>query len=975
MNLRTDLKQARKHIPTNSNIFQTSEDVETAMEMLEAARKARLESLSRFKQLLSKVRRKNFDHEEISEQLLAAVKDGRYPGVVETLRNLILDQGGDINYCRRKNTSRQPKKDRRKKPIEERSIFLGIATTKRNVDLVQLLAPSSDQTSLDESLRIALSLDTSPQEWNVVIIELLLAHNANADREYRAFCAALETHNSDVVELLVNAPQPISHEHVSDNLCSAVRLGFLDTLFILVLAGADGNGTALKEAARRGRLDLLMAITLCETPPPPRSLDEAVEITISENIGIDFQQKLWMMDVLLSNGARGPNTDSTLVEVTKKILSKPESTQNSTLRDMMRLMICHDTSINYKSGAAVKSCVAKTRVDLVEILLAADGLKTDLASEAFAMIDFTINPKVKAKLATILLAKGACGIPLHEALIQATRINHLGIVELLVLRQESNRASVDYKQAQALQDAVFAENLQIVEVLLTANPTTESLCLAFRHIRNTSKQGKFWLSRALLSQGAKGTVVHQSLTEAIADKSSMRDERLIQLLVEAGAKVDQHLDFAVLRTDETLLRHLLRGRPSVQAVSETLLLSLNISAKEQKLRMMGLLLDAGANVNFRGGEAILRATQSYDLSFLETLLQSRPNPESLQAAFAAASKTTEPPRRYNIYWRLLDAGARGDVVDAAVVLEIVQQAEDLDIIQLLAPHASIDYDGGRALCMAISLGLRRHVAILLQKKPQAETFQKAFKEALALDDERLQLGFCRMLLQAGPEEEFTYSPIQYAERGLCNKCQSQHPRLMELLMYYQTKDRVRKIEGEQLMEIINFWPYLEPDGQKQTQSKHDIEGKLEGSDYSATQKRIKQTQQLMSRSSVHQPAEPRQRMSQAVRKRRKSSPPEFSYQVEDFDFGSSERAAWALALDSTPRISRHPLALGGQQNERAENSTEFKDKLTSNRVRATLTVFNEGEEVEAHRSRPALRLRPATSHGQLEYILRAEMGA
>jgi hypothetical protein len=921
--------------------------------MLEAAKAVKLESLSRFKRMLvSKARRRKFDHEEISEQLLSAVIDGRHPGIVEVLRDLILAQGGDINYCRRKSKSWQQ--------IEQRSIFLAVAATNGNIDLVQLLAPSVDQTSLDESLHIALSLDISPHQWNVITVELLLANHADASREYRAFCAALESRNSDVVELLLNAPKPISHECVSDSLCSAVRLGFLDILFLLVLAGADGNATALKEAAKRGRLDLLVAITLCQKPPPAKSLDEAVEITFSDNEDIGLQQKLWMMDVLLSNGARGSSTDSTLVKIARKMLSQPESTTDSTLHDMMRLLVRHDASINHKNGAALKSCVSKNRIDLAETLLAAKDLEIDIASETLAMIDFTNTPEVKVRMASMLLARGAHGTPLHEALIQAVAINHLGAVETLVLRREANKASVDYRHAQALQDAVSGEKLQIVEVLLTASPTLESLCFAFRHIRKTSKQGRFWLSRALLRRGAKGVVVHQSLSAAVADETPMRDERLVQLLVEAGGNVDQHLEAAVAKRNKNLLRLLLGGRPSVQAVSESLLASLQTPEQETRLQMIGLLLDAGADVNFLGGEAILRATQSYDLVSLETLLKSRPKPESLDTAFSATTATMNPRQRYNIYWRLIDAGAAGDAVNEAIVVVVGEQSDDLDIFQLLIPNGSVDYGGGRALCLAIKHRLRKHVSLLLQKKPQAETFQNAFKEALALDDEGLQLVFCRMLLQAGPEEEFTCSPIKYAEKGLCHECQSQHPRLLELLMYYQAKDRLRKNEGEELLDIINSRPDPSPKGQQRAQLEEGMEAKME--EYRLNSALGEDLQQN---------PEQRQRMSRAGKTRRKSSPPKFGYQVQDFDFGSSERAAWALAPDSTPRTSRNLLGIGGQENELNIDrfSIEAKDRSTDNTVRSWERVSavdrEGGDENETRRRRPALRVRPATTYGQL----------
>jgi hypothetical protein len=690
-------------------------------------------------------------------------------------------------------------------------------------------------------------------------------------------------------------------------------------------------------------------------------LDEAIEIVSSDSQAVDLEQMLWMMDILLSNGAHGPGSNSTLIKITMKVLSQPESTANPTLHSMMRLLIRHDASIDYKSGAALKACVSKNRVELVEILLAARDLDIEVATEAFALIDFTDEPDTKVQVAKMLLAKGACGNPLHEALIQAVKINHLGAVEMLVLREEPNRASVNYCRAQALQDAVSREKLQIVEVLLTANPTLESLCLAFRQIRKASKQSRLWLTRVLLRQGVEGDAVHQSLSAAIVDEAPTRDERLIQLLVESGARVDPHLEAAVEKGDESLLRILLIGQPSIQAASEALLASLDIPGQEKRSRIIGLLFAAGADVNFQGGRAILRATKYCDLASLDVLLQARPKAESLGGAFVAATTIQDFRVQHEICRKLIEAGATGNEVNEALVRAVDQKSENTELLQLLIPNASVDYGGGRALCLAVKHKLRRHVSLLLQRKLRVATFQNAFKEALAVDDERLQLVFCRMLLQAGPEDDNTYSPIEYAEERLCRDCQTRHPRLLELLMYYQAKDQYRKNQGEELLDIINSRPVSLAREPPRVQSEEELEPKMEYRISSILPEDIEQFQK-----SLESPS----RYGQTERKTGSNRQTRPSPKAKNLD---SERAGGAI--ENFPSTSR----AGGQENETSiyhirtemkNGSSEDRGRFRDNMRRGSAVAmdrrdFEEGDESEARPGRQALRLRPATSYGQL----------
>ncbi|KAF4625271.1 hypothetical protein G7Y89_g12898 [Cudoniella acicularis] len=754
MHLSPQLAPVRQQIPGRLTTFRTPQDEDHANGMLATAKEEKIGGYWFLKRkMLSKKKRTTFKDKEISAQLLASVQSRDPPGTVEVLRDLLRARHGDINYIQKKSKDLS-KKVTRSDQVDERSGVLAVALRNSDEDTVQLLAPYSDQTALDEALDIAFQ--TSAQVRSHVILEILLAFGANAARQEQAFQAAIEARDIQTLGLLLNAPKPIPQERVSGSILSAVRLGFLDVLFCLILAGAnangnDENGDALKEAVQAGRHDLLFALTHCQIPLSPRTLDEGVGIAFSEQTLIDLDSKVWMINILLSNGARGPGSDSTLVKIISKMVFESTSIAIPTLDNLARSLIRYDASINHESAAALKLCVANTRIDLVDILLASPNLNPGLASEAFAMMDIRSTPEEKIEIASRLLARGASGKCLDDALIHAVKTDHIEAVRLLILRQEQNRASVDYADAQALQDAVSREKLEIVDILLKAIPSKRSLAFAFPHIRRTSKEGRLRLTEEFLRRGVEGEVVHQALSASVADNTPLRDERLIQLLVGSGAEVDPHLDAAVSGGNEDLVCMLLKGRPSRRVVSDALKSSLSLKQKGRRMSVTRHLLNAGADVNANQGRAILQATQSNDLESLELLLKSRPQAESLESAFASAMKMADSTRRYEFCQRLVNAGATGEEVHKALIAAVAQQPQNPEFLKLVMPNASVNYDGGKALCLAISRMLREHVSLLLEMGPNESTYEGAFVAVIALQDNGRQLEFCQILLQSRPQ--------------------------------------------------------------------------------------------------------------------------------------------------------------------------------------------------------------------------------
>jgi ankyrin repeat protein len=770
-------RNLRQRIPGLPITFRDDRDRDTAIIRLTEAKNAEIEA-SAWKRIFiwNSARGTRFSRKDVAAQLQSAVKSPRNLGLVEVLRDMLLAQQGDINYLRQR-SSGWISLFVRPFQHEKRSQILASAAETGDISLVQLLVHHSDQSSLDEALELALP--RSRNDRDLLIPELLLAHGADGSCQDEFLEAAVATHNTCLLELLIHAPKPVSREILSRNLLLAVRIGFIDTLFALVLAGADGNGSdgtgaAVKEAVKKGRQDILEALTLCDPAPTSQNLDEAVNIAYSKWIDEPLRQGT-LMEILLKNGARGLYSDSTLLAISTHCVTQPSSPINSSLKEMMNLLVCHNASINHDNAAALNLCVSRTRIDLIDILLRSRHLDSNLASKAFSQIDSTASPQQNLEIASKLLQRGAHGRPLHEALIYAVATNHIGTIKLLLSRSNPNRASVDYQGAQALKDAVSREKIPIVDILLEAAPTNQSLSQTFPHIRKASKEGRFQLSKSFLKQGVQGLEVDRALSEAISDGPPMRDERLLQLLVDHRAAVDPHICSIVSRGDEILLRILLKGRPSVQVTSKAVLKALQLPEEDRRLSSICLLMNAGANINYDHGKAIFEATRSFQLPSLDLLLQFSPKPSSLNAAFASTTAMKDIERRYEYTRRLLKAGATGDEVHKALVAAVATTTPNLDLLKLIIPHASIDFEDGRALCLAIQKLLQQHVLLLLKMKPNSVSFSNGFSAARSLRDVQMELRFHKLLLAAGPEE-------RVVSQTLLNAVEDQKTEVSRLLL-------------------------------------------------------------------------------------------------------------------------------------------------------------------------------------------------
>jgi hypothetical protein len=263
----------------------------------------------------------------------------------------------------------------------------------------------------------------------------------------------------------------------------------------------------------------------------------------------------------------------------------------------------------------------------------------------------------------------------------------------------------------------------------------------------------------LLSKNSDQTGLNSALEIAFRNRNAMtnrnttREDQMIRILVSKGADGSHTIGAAAAAGDETLLRMLLDGHPPVLALSEALPEAVAFRDAEIRRRLSRVLLDKGADVNHSGGEAIFRTTRLFDMHVLDMLLERRPHVPSLSRAFASALTQPDSNSRFEACQKLIHAGATGDEVSKGLAIALTTENQNINFLKLILRSASVDFEEGHALCLAIANNYQAHLKLMLEKRPNERTFDRAFEAALRLRNHRDQLKYCNILVGAGPPRD------------------------------------------------------------------------------------------------------------------------------------------------------------------------------------------------------------------------------
>ncbi|KAM0594156.1 hypothetical protein ACHAP6_000710 [Verticillium nonalfalfae] len=695
----------------------------------------RTESTGNLRKAFSSSKKKSYDPKIVFDALNSHVANSGRAGAAESLINLLISSGGDVNL------PQKPKQGllSRRKSLEtfgERSRLLQQAVQNGQADMVAVLLPHADTVALDTSLPIAM------RNQNTAIVELLLRYGAGAastaDAQDAVRQACVTGGQAEIVSLVLRSEGRPSASWLSQCMIDATRAACVSTVMRLARSTADGShkqAQALKIAISQGRHDIVLAILLGSKPPRGQGLDEA----FTELIGhpsINPNDKISMVEMLLCAGAEGDGPSLALL-----------NSASAEFLEMLHVLVTYGTSIEYRDAMAVRKAISNGRVDVAHILLAGNSPLSSLqASECVELIPKDLALEHRRLLLDVLLRRGASGNPLHDVLIEAVRAGDVKSVNLLVTPQfpgsgrpvesQSPRglgrrtsksmvferhevASVDYKNGLALQIAVSRGDVPMASVLLASKPSGQTVARVFAETSALPPRDKLGMQRR-----ASSVTLIRALNAAWKLSGSSR-LMVLDMLFKAGLPVCEELHICLNK-------------------------AVNDEAIDEKA--IEVLVAHGATPNVKGAKTLVDAAQRALPSVMRLLLEATVTTDALNLTVVQSftnnnAATWFSDRGFLVLQALILKGAQGAGLTnvLGLVINMVPQSPDLGgrfMDLLFENEVDVDHEDGKLLESATSTNNIRLVQRLLEKHPKTESLSRAFHHIFdqqLSEDEALQL--------------------------------------------------------------------------------------------------------------------------------------------------------------------------------------------------------------------------------------------
>jgi ankyrin repeat protein len=348
---------------------------------------------------------------------------------------------------------------------------------------------------------------------------------------------------------------------------------------------------------------------------------------------------------------------------------------------------------------------------------------------------------------------------------------HLAVLKSLI----RTGADVNAYSASALCLAISAASTPIFEVLFATQPTPSSLAACLPHALNIpDPMDRLTFSKRLLDAGvpaaeANRALVHAvntytddiSLINALASKAELGDGEalvyavrlarveLVELLLANASQRYAPDALNTIFAEATRIRDrekrvaicalLLKAGTSGPVVSEALL----AASADGDLALGSVLMERGASVEHRDGQAIVEASRAGAVDILSMLLSSpvEVQKSTLDKGFQAATEIGDLGKRAGVFRLLLEKGVSGDVVDQQLVSAARFGEDGKDLVKLLLEFgADVNYNNGEAVWTATRSANMGSLALMLnvvnvgsqQQKPSKATLTKTLKASWRL---------------------------------------------------------------------------------------------------------------------------------------------------------------------------------------------------------------------------------------------------
>ena len=435
---------------------------------------------------------------------------------------------------------------------------------------------------------------------------------------------------------------------------------------------------------------------------------------------------------------------------------------------------------------------------------------------------------------SLLISKGATGIPLDKALVSAVEKKPESITTLLL----DHKASADYNDVQALQIAASAGDLEVFNLILNkGKPQPRSMRFIFPLVAPDPLRLRYDMMKSIIevasTAGIPTPLLDGALVKVVDSQSPEIDLDLINLIIVAGANVNylggKPFQTAAKRGSIELLELLVRNAAQPSSLSSAVPIAMRLVEPVLRRKLMAILLDHGAqgpavaqalteavgeksldedlilnlvpkaDVNHRHGRALCKAIKSANKKVVAGLIDlGHPNHES---RLAALQVTLEPPTgdRLAKLDLLLRAGIDQEGLDRALVQEISNGTNsDVNVIKMLLNRdASCNYDEGKSLQLAVSSKNSQVLRYLVSSKCDSGIMAKMLPLAMQNTNSNTRYACMALLLSGGAKGDEISRALVHA---ICES-QGQDPRLVELLIRHGA--RVDYSEGKAIKHAVS----------------------------------------------------------------------------------------------------------------------------------------------------------------------------
>ena len=670
------------------------------------------------------------------------------------------------------------------------SELLILAAERDDLDTARLLITARDQTgrpvcSTDHDSARCLEIVVS--KGYIPMLKILLDGAPSKPSLSAAFSSiptnlSREIHFS-LVQTLLRAG--VEGPAVDEALVSAVsdEPKSRELIELLIRNGAVVADQTLYATASQGLVTILEILLMGKVSA--RSCSIAVPMAMNIR---SLQARYHTIRLLL-----GPSTksDAGSSEVTQAVI---ELLQHYPEDKKLLLLLCRDgrANINLLGGLALELAARNGDLETFNIVLQDTGAlpnpttveKAIKCAMELQLTDFNRKDKVKFLLEKVKPQKAMDeALVLEIKLVLASPNPNLSVVKILLAAGADINAIDGEAVVWGIRDPAIAD------LLLSKNLNPQSFSKAFFYAVGLDEPARYSLCEKLLKAGppkdpvsiALSTVIKEGqsaipLIELLLPQSDVNfnDGRAMLAVVEqafvdgldilltprdvmpsTATKVTAFQTAIQLKNNSdryAIAIRLLKSGVPKNIISEALVSAVNTS----DIQLTETLLRSGASIEHLRGQAVLCAASSGQGDILRLLIEGRlsnkPSMPTFISAFGGALtlKQKDPKSCHLIVQILLEAGVRGDAVNAALV-EIARDGDiNFGISELLCTigEASVEWNDGEALDIAAQSSSVQTLRLLLEQKPSQSVLARAYKSASYLPkDKRYQV--VQYLLEAG----------------------------------------------------------------------------------------------------------------------------------------------------------------------------------------------------------------------------------